>query len=337
MSSSGSDAITVCQNEGVQVMLRDEMIPRKTALVLFFFISWSLLHADALWADDALPLDSVRCELMISEPIFSGHEGHWDARIRERGWILKDGDLWRLWYTGYDPAQQPPVMRLGYATSADGLTWTRLSVEKPLIDDLWVEDIMVVRHEGRYLMFAEGLNDQAQLLESPDGVHWTRIGTLDVRLTDGRKIPPGPFGTPAAWRENGTWNLFYERKDLGVWLAQSSDLRVWTNVSDDPVIVPGPEEYDRLMIALNQIEKTNDRYVAVLHGTGTPQKPRQWCTFLAESRDLRTWSKIAANPIRPVSENKSSGQLVFDGQHWRLYTMHEQVYVHRVIVPAVSK
>jgi hypothetical protein len=30
----------------------------------------------------------------------------------------------------------------------------------------------------------------------------------------------------------------------------------------------------------------------------------------------------------PVSENKSSGIVVHDGERWRLYTMHPEVYLH---------
>lgn len=257
-------------------------------------------------------------------PVFAGRPGRWDARIRERGWIVRDGDLWRLWYTGYDPDQQPAMMRLGYATSRDGLQWTRWN-DQPLISDLWVEDMMVVRHQDRWLMFAEGRDDQAQLLSSADGIQWTRMGTLDIRLTSGKSIPPGPFGTPTAFFDNGVWNLFYERRDAGIWLARSTDLQTWTNVSDNPVIVPGPDAYDGLMIAMNQVLRLNGQYIAVLHGTGTPEKPRQWCTTLATSSDLVHWKKYAGNPLLPIPDNRSSGVYVHDGQRFRLYTMHDRV------------
>src|SRR5204863_475035 len=103
-----------------------------------------------------------------------------------------------------------------------------------------VEDMMVVRQDAKWYMFAEGLNDQAQLLTSTDRVHWTRQGQLDVRYTDGKPLTPGPYGTPTAWHEDGTWYLFYERSDKGVWLATSKDLKTWTNKQDEPVLLPGP-------------------------------------------------------------------------------------------------
>ena len=82
------------------------------------------------------------------------------------------------------------------------------------------------------------------------------------------------------------------------------------------------------MIAMYQVVKHNGRYYAVLHGTGSPTKPRDWCTYMAVSDDLRSWKKCAHGPLLPVSDNKSSGQLVFDGQQFRLYTMHGRVELH---------
>jgi len=127
-------------------------------------------------AGDDLPAE-FRVEPLQAEPVFTGQPGAWDTKIRERGWVRRDGDQWWLWYTGYDPEAQPPLMRLGLATSSDGLNWKRHS-DQPLMDDLWVEDMMVVKHDGTYFMFAEGLNDHAQLLTSTDRVNWTHRGTL---------------------------------------------------------------------------------------------------------------------------------------------------------------
>ena len=259
-------------------------------------------------------------------PIFTAQAGAWDAKIRERGWILQEDGVWKLWYTGYDPDKSPVTMKLGHATSPDGIHWKR-SDKNPLVSEYWVEDMMVVRHEGVYYMFSEGFEDQAQLMESADGVTWTRRGTLDVRLMNGQPIPPGPYGTPTAYFEKDCWYLFYERRDEGVWLATSTDMKVWTNVSDTPVISRGPEAFDRQMLAMNQVQKVGDRYVAVLHGTSDEKKPRRWVPYLAESSDLRNWRK-ATSPLRPIEENRSSGMLLQDGDSWRFYTTHDRVDVY---------
>ncbi len=255
-------------------------------------------------------------------PLFSGQDGDWDVLIRERGWIMQEHGTWKLWYTGYDPEKTPSLRLLGYATSQDGLHWRRHS-GNPLISDLWVEDMMVVRDGATLYMFAEGAEDQAQLLRSNDGIAWTRMGTLDIRLQNGRPIPPGPFGTPVAMKDVRGWWLFYERRDQGVWLAHSADMKVWTNVQDEPVINPGPD-YDSQMMAMNQLFRLGDRYVAVLHGSSDDRKPRRWVTYLAESDDLLTWKKATA-PLTAPELNRSSGMLLQTEAGWRLFTTHARL------------
>ena len=203
------------------------------------------------------------------------------------------------------------------------------SEQNPIYDDHWAEDMCIVERDDKLYMFAEGLNDQAHLLTSQDGLAWERIGELDVRLTDGGPIEPGPYGTPAVYVDDaGLWHLFYERRDQGVWLATSRDLRVWTNVSDAPVLSPGPESYDKAAIALNQIVPYAGRYYAYYHGSPGEGRTWQWCTCVAVSDDLRQWTKYPENPLLPLANNQSSGVLIHDGDRFRLYTMHAQVEVH---------
>ena len=133
-------------------------------LSAFLLISLTIARADDVW-----PADLTSFDVADGRTVFTaGGEEAWDAAIRERGWILKEGDNWRMWYTGYNPMGDGQ-MKLGLATSTDGIHWER-SPENPIYSEHWVEDVQVVKHEGRYLMFAEGAGDRAQLLESPDGV-----------------------------------------------------------------------------------------------------------------------------------------------------------------------
>ena len=297
-----------------------------TCLLLAGFCTTSVLLAD-----DEFPPELTQFVPDERNPLLTGEgQGHWDVKIRERGWILREGDQWKLWYTGYD-GTRPGQKMLGYATSTDGLVWQRHS-QNPIYSEHWVEDVCIIPHEGLYYMFAEGAEDRAQLLTSRDGISWQRKGRLDVRQVNGEPISEGAFGTPTAWFENGKWYLFYERGDRAIWLATSSDAHLFTNVQDEPVIQPGPADYDYNQIALNQILRHRGRYYAVLHGarkSEDPAKPSVWSTGLAMSTDLIHWKKYPGNPIRPTSENKSSGLLIYDGDRFRLYTMHNEVNVHR--------
>jgi hypothetical protein len=276
---------------------------------------------------DEFPAELTRFEPGPQNPVFTAEgPGHWDVKLRERGWILREGETYHLWYTGYDGTRDGLKM-LGYATSSDGIHWTR-DTRNPIYREHWVEDMTVVKEGDTYYMFAEGLDDHAQLLVSPDKIHWTWRGYLDIRTTDGKPISKGPYGTPTAWFEKGRWFLFYERGDRAIWLAESKDLKVFTNVQDAPVLLPGPGEYDRKFVALNQIIKYQDRYYACYHGSPGGSRPSVWSSNLATSNDLIHWKKYPGNPLRPLAENKSSNLLINDGKQFRLYTMHDSVWVY---------
>ena len=299
-----------------------------TLVVCIFLVSWA--HADDF------PPELVKFQQHGDKPVFTAAgPGTWEVKIRERGWIHLDPDAdgsdpakpkYRLWYTGYDGTRDG-IRRLGTATSADGIAWTR-HPQNPIDDQHWVEDMIVVPHGGVFHMFAEGRDDQAQRLTSRDGIEWRREGQLDVRKADGQPIEPGPYGTPTAWLEEGVWHLFYERHDAGVWLATSRDLKVWTNVSDQPVLRPGQGIHDRDLIAMNQIVKHKGRYYAYYHGSANEKTPSMWTTNVAVSDDLCTWRKYAGNPLLPRELNRSSGIVIRDGERFRLYTMHPEVWLH---------
>ena len=265
-------------------------------------------------------------------PVFQGSAGdHWDAKIRERGWIVRVGDEWRLYYTGYNTSKnaKTDLRRLGLAVSKDGLSWKRVG-DKPIVDDQWIEDLSIVQHDGLWIMVAEGRDDIAHSFTSKDGIKWQREGPLDIRKANGESISDGPRGTPFIMFENGEWYLFYERGDMGVWLAKSKDRKVWTNLTDDPVIAMGPDTYDKGGLALNQILKFNGVYYAVLHANSTRPFNSFWTTTLARSKDLQHWEKVKDNPI--LGNNSSSGQIIaIGGGRWRLYTMHPEVRVFESI------
>jgi len=285
----------------------------------------ALLLGIPLARGEDFPSELVRLVPYEGNPVFAGTgRDTWDRKIRERGFILREGDTWHLWYTGYNP-QRGREMHLGYATSPDGLKWTRYA-GNPVYDKAWTEDMCVAKHRDTYFMFAEGLHDIAHMLTSKDRVHWEEHGSLDIRTTDGKPLSPGPYGTPFVWIEEPVWYLFYERGDRGVWLARSTDRKVWTNVRDDPVIARGPEAYDRSAVALNQVFRHQGRYYGVYHANADPKWKGPWTTCLATSTDLVRWKKYPKNPV--IRTNDSSGVFVSDGEKLRLYTMHPAVKVY---------
>ncbi len=281
---------------------------------------WLLLGT--LWSAEPFPPELVRFD-PVGTVVFAAAPGQWDAKIRERGWILRDETGWRLFYTGYAGARTDRK-RLGLATSPDGIRWTR-SPMNPLLPGLWVEDMQVVRDGAALRMVAEGETDLAHGLVSADGLNWTPQGTLDIRLSDGKTAAPEPRGTPTLYLHGGRRWLFYERHDAANWLASSPDGKVWTNVSDEPVLKPGPDAYDRHAVAIDQVLKHGNFHYAFYHSADA--KPwKDWHTCLARSADLKIWEKYPGNPVlRGVSSTQAVPTA--DGK-FVLFSMHGAVRRH---------
>ena len=296
-------------------------------LLLLFLLGFINQHKSTIGKinKEEFPDEMVSFVPYKTNPIFKGTgTDTWDKQIRERGYIIFEGGIYKMWYTGYN-GDDTVTKYLGYATSKDGINWNRYS-KNPIFSEKWTEDMCVIKNEGKYYMFAEGRNDVAHLLVSNDGINWQEQGDLNIRTTDGKSIP-GPYGTPTVWIENGKWYLFYERNDEAIWLAESNDHKTWINVQDEPVIKTGPEKYDSGAVAANQVVKYKDRYYIYYHASSAPMaSSTMWTSNVAMSTDLIHWIKYPKNPI--VEGDHSSPILVFDGKIYRLYTMHDQVFLY---------
>jgi predicted GH43/DUF377 family glycosyl hydrolase len=291
-------------------------------LICLLFVGFAFASPHLL-AQNAFPSELVNFKAYAENPVFTGTNlDTWDKQIRERGFILKEGPNYHLWFTGYSPAS--PTKFLGYASSKDGIHWNRFSKET-IHPGQWVEDMCVVKSGKTYYMFAEGEGDIAHMLVSTDRVHWQEKGNLDIRNVDGTPIRKGAYGTPTVIQAKGIWHLFYERDDLGIWLATSKDLKTWTNVQDEPVIKMGPDAYDLFAVAMNQVIHYKGLYYGYYHASAFKDW-HEWSTNIAVSSDLIHWKKYEKNPI--IGNNQSSGMVLKDGKGFRLYTMHRKVNLY---------
>lgn len=306
--------------------------PGRTSLMLTLFVVISLFACqkrNQTGNTPAFPDELVRFTPDRANPVFTGTDTNtWDQHIRERGFILYEDSLFKMWYTGYRGGNDDPKS-LGYATSPDGIHWTRYA-GNPIFSEKWTEDVFVLHVDHQYYMFAEGKNDIAHLLTSPDGLKWTDQGDLIIRDTKGDTLS-GPYGTPSVFIENGTWYLFYERNDEAVWIATSTDRKTWNNIQDTPVLEKGPGVYDAGAVAANQVIRFGDQYTMFYHGSSDPDwsKPGAtsvWTTSVAASKDLLHWVKYPGNPI--VEGDHSSGILVLQNGAYKLFTMHDIVWMY---------
>ncbi|MBI4243625.1 MAG: hypothetical protein HY606_06005, partial [Planctomycetes bacterium] len=83
-------------------------------LVLGFLLSCRFAYAE-------LGVDWVKYE---GNPVLTlGAYGSWEADHVHNAVVIKEGTIYKMWYNGYDGQRS----RTGYATSPDGVNWTKYS------------------------------------------------------------------------------------------------------------------------------------------------------------------------------------------------------------------
>ena len=117
-------------------------------------------------------------------------ETGWEDDIN-RPVVVKREDGYHMWYTGQNRAHSA----IGYATSPDGITWTRQSTEPVLSPDQPWEKVAVMCPDVTwdaaaqiYKMWYSGGDqyepDAIGYATSPDGLHWTKLAQNPIFVPD---------------------------------------------------------------------------------------------------------------------------------------------------------
>jgi len=106
-----------------------------------------------------------------------GDSSKWDDSEVARGAVLYHESIYKMWYVGGDGEN----LRLGYATSPDGINWTKYE-ENPVLDigetGAWDDGVIwhssVIFNGNTYEMWYEGNLGITGYASSPDGITWTK-------------------------------------------------------------------------------------------------------------------------------------------------------------------
>ena len=139
-----------------------------------------------------------------------GRDGDWDGLLVGRPSVLHEGDVFRMWYDGRKdlppgaPAEGVPKSptssrSVGYATSKDGLRWTKHPGNPVLGGDAGGVD--VERVGAGYVMVYES-HEGTRAATSDDGISWKDRG-LWVPRSGRRDRPARPRHADATGRGSG--------------------------------------------------------------------------------------------------------------------------------------
>jgi len=271
--------------------------------------------------------------------------------------VLKDGNTYKMWYAGFNSSNYA----IYYATSPEGLIWTKYNNSNPLKsdsisyngqiplgtgvsgDNYTIDAHTILRDNGIYKMWYAGGTDsfikRIYYATSPDGLIWTKYDNSvpvnsDTTSTNGR-IPLGTLGSgdnnsvekPVVLKDGNTYKMWYSGcRDVysticSVYYATSSDGLSWTkynnsipppsnNVSYNGQLPIGSSDVgDNNTIFGSSIIKVSDEYKMWYGAISNSGFSNIYSIFYATSPDGLTWNKV--NNTLPQSSNTTSffGQL----------------------------
>lgn len=299
---------------------------------------------------------SVRAQVMEDNPLVrypnnplltKGPAGSIDAlKIGPRVIIREAPDVWKMWYEAVPGGNQS---RTGYATSPDGIAWTKRGfvmhptqaweglADYPALgypDGGWeTSPTAMLLEGGLYKMWYHGFgpdeNRRIGYATSPDGITWTKYANNPI-------LVPGTAGAwdansicePRVIRVGAAYYMYYSHctgnGDIG--LAISSDGVTWTKYAGNPVMARGGG-WDSF-----RVDWAGVYYDGVNFHMWYPGKNSSTSGFslgYAWSSDGKTWTKSPDNPVyTPPNPTLNKGDdlglenspvIIRLGSTWRIY------------------
>ena len=196
------------------------------------------------WLVDSMSGTALKLHHPVPQETALDFDRPWEGSTSWAPVIIKEGDLYRLWYRAWP---KDGMARQAYAESADGVRWERPSLGIVDFDGSTDNNLIWTGPGGNMCPFVDGNPDASpdqrykgivrsrviHAVASPDGIHWSLMQDEPV-------MTESPFDSPnvAFWDTNRGEYVAYTRGVAGRgsfkggvrWIRRttSKDFREWT-------------------------------------------------------------------------------------------------------------
>ena len=210
----------------------------------------------------ATSTDGINWQKYGNMPVLEeGPPGSWDHQAVGGPTVVIVNDTCRMWYIG---ASDEIVLQIGYATSTDGINWTKYE-NNPVVrvdttagswDSTWIYEPCVIYNESGFHMWYTGARGDwtdydpwemgVGYATSTDGINWTKHASNPVFKEN----------TPVNWDDlhvgeqtvlfhNAMFHMWYKGLNSAptsfqIGYATSADGISWQRSESNPVLTPSP-------------------------------------------------------------------------------------------------
>ena len=240
-------------------------------------------------------------------PVVTTGPDFWDARSVGFPTVLLDNMLYKMWYTGRDDGIGD--FAIGYATSTNGITWTKYASNPVITGTLgsWDENVLtgdVVFDGTIYRIWYWGFDTLAGgyyaigYATSTNGITWTKYVGNPIITPPVSESDPRFILCPTVISNNGHFKMWLPwMDDSGTWSIvniTSTDGISWSNQSS-PVLQNGPlGSWDASSVVCPDVVLDNATYRMWYSGEDAARTER---IGQASSPDGVSWTKSSSNPV----------------------------------------
>jgi hypothetical protein len=222
--------------------------------------------------------------------------------------LIKDAGIYKMWYAGHDGS----VYRIIYATSPDGINWTKYGT---VLTGTSVAPGTVIKDGGMYKMWYHdqaGGNWRIYYANSTDGTNWTKNGMV-LDLSPG-ELDDTHVGAAAVIKENDNlyrmWYAGHDGSGYRVFYAVSVDETSW--IKQGLAVDRGnPGEPDGTSLGGPGVLKDDDGLY------------KMWYTGNDGSGNMRILYATSPYPVNP-GYIKSTAISLPAGQTWKMLTIDKE-------------
>jgi hypothetical protein len=236
-------------------------------------------------------------------PVMTGDPGEWDENSVMPVTVLYYNDIYHMYYIG----SSDDIEGFGYATSPDGITWSRYANNPIMVpgaqgewDSNGTADCYVVKLDTIFHMWYTG-NAGNSLYRighatSPDGLTWTKDPDNPIEELIEGDNPANTFTACSPVVFDG--NMFHMYYSIGIWHASrmkvnhamSEDGYNWTLDPNNPIILASDNNEYRMP---EFVVYNGDHYIMSYVIGYLPY----FVFNIAISEDLYLWEEYGNNPV----------------------------------------